>query len=70
MSRSFNLKYNRGGEIIEIIIRDSSGAKIDTFKCSINDFPKIIKIIERKYGIKVYPKKDRDIDWLRGDYPF
>lgn len=62
MSR-IKIDYNRGGEIIEVIIRDSSGAKIDTFKCQMKDFPRILNIIEKKYGLR----KDRDIDWLRGD---
>lgn len=68
MSHKFNLRYNRGGEIIELIVRDSSGTKIDVFKCSIKDFPRIIKIIEKKYGLNISRKSDRDIDWLRGDY--
>jgi hypothetical protein len=63
--KKLRIDYNRGDEIIEIIIRDSSGAKIDTFKSSMKDFPRILRIIERKYGLNL--KKDRDIDWLKKD---
>ena len=57
-----------GEEIFELIIRDASGGKIDTFKGLIKDFPRVIKIIERKYGIGTAPKKDRDLDWLKEDF--
>ena len=59
-------RYNEGGEIIEIIIRESSGAKIESYKFNISDsdrFSKIIYAVKKKYGLK--DRKDKDIDWLR-----
>ena len=66
--KKWNLSYNRGEEIFELIIRDSSGGKIETFKGFIKDFPRIVKIMERKYGITIKSRKDRDLDWLKEDY--
>jgi len=66
--------YNRSGEVVEIIIRDFSGAKIETFKFHINDKAtanKIMNLIYKKYGFEptINPKEivneDRDIDWLK-----
>ena len=59
-------KYNEGGEIIEIIIRESSGAKIESYKFHTSDIERanrILGIIKKKYGLDKQ-KKDRDIDWL------
>jgi len=62
------MRWNQGGEeIFELIIRDSSGAKLESFKGNMKDFPRIIKIIERKYGL-VFKKKDADLDWLKRDF--
>ena len=57
-----------GEEIFELIIRDSSGGKIETFKGFIKEFPRVVRIMERKYGIIIKPKKDRDLDWLKEDF--
>ena len=62
-------KYNEGGEIVEIIIRDSSGAKMDTFKFKLNDVKlanQILSTLKKKYDLGE-GKKDRDIDWLKRD---
>lgn len=68
MSR-FNLTYNRGGEIVELKIMDSNGYKLDTFKCTLKDFPKIISVINRKYGLNFHPEItkpiDKDLEWLK-----
>ena len=63
--RRFNLSYNNGGEIIDLVIRDGSGRKIDTFKCSLKDFPKIVNTIKRKYGIVFKQEVDKDLEWLK-----
>ena len=66
--------YNRSGEVVEIIIRDFSGAKIETFKFNISDKStanRIMNLIYRKYGFeptisaKESVNEDRDIDWLK-----
>ena len=59
-------KYNEGGEIIEIIIRDNTGAKIDTYKFKLNNIKlanQILATIKKKYGLG--ETKDKDIDWLK-----
>ena len=62
------MRYNEGGEIIEIIIRDSSGAKIENHKFQVNDkrvAKNILGSIMHKYGLTANAKKDdEDIGWL------
>jgi len=57
-------KYNEGGEIIEIIIRDNTGAKIETYKFKLGDkrADKVLQNIRKKYGLN--ETKDKDMDWL------
>ena len=63
-------EYSRKCEKVELIIRDYSGAKIDTFKWNIGDKnieKKIYNIVKNKYGLfkpEVQPK-DKDLDWLK-----
>lgn len=48
-----SVQYN-SGEIIEITIKDGSGARIDRFVCNSNDdlqLIKLIRIISYKYGM-------------------
>ena len=64
-------RYNQGGEIIEIIIRDSSGAKIESYKFHTQDkvlSNKIMNTLKSKYGLEEKNKEniDKDIDWLKG----
>lgn len=65
------MKYGQNGMIIEIIIRDANGSKIEGFKISSSDkksLKKAIRTISEKYGIE-FPlkedKKDKDLDWLK-----
>ena len=62
-------KYNEGGEIIEIIIRDNTGAKIDSYKFKLDNIKlanQILSTIKKKYGLGSSEKNiDRDIDWLK-----
>lgn len=65
------LKYNREGEIIEIIVRDAGGGKIETLKFSANDKKRIkyvVALLKSKYNVDLTPKKDKDIDWLKQDF--
>ena len=60
------MRYNQPGEIIEIIVRDFSGAKIDSYKFRLNEVDKIRRFfdaLKKKYAIDTSPI-DRDIDWL------
>lgn len=56
------LKHNRTDEIVEIIIRDFTGMKLDSFKFNLNE-KKVIKtvasILSNKYGL-IFPVKDED----------
>ena len=57
---------NSYGERIEIIVRDFSGAKIDSFRWSLQDKGtegKVLNIIRRKYGI--FKPYHQDLDWLK-----
>jgi hypothetical protein len=50
---SFN--YNRKGNIVEIIVRDYSGAKIEAHKCNIHDkkkYASILRYLKDKYGFE------------------
>lgn len=63
-------RYNQGGEIIEIIIRDNSGAKIESYKFQVSDKSlsiRIMNILKYKYGVASGSKTDdQDINWLKG----
>ena len=64
MGSSFN--YNRSGDIIEIIVRDFSGAKIDIFKFKVRDKNKanyVFKTLKKKYNLDIGKKSD--LDWIR-----
>lgn len=60
---SYNLNYSRSGEIIEILIKDGMGRRIDKFKGNIKDFNKFVGMIRRKYGLNYAPEV-KDLDWL------
>lgn len=54
------------GEFAELVLRDSSGAKLETFKWSLTDKQleqKIFSIIRNKYGI--FQRPDKDLNWAR-----
>lgn len=53
--------------LIEIIVREASGAKIESYKFKIKDKKQtrtIMNLLKHKYGFDVFPKKDKDISWL------
>ena len=52
---------------VEIIIREFSGEKLDSFICkNNNDYRKVIRIIYAKYGFTPYIKSD-NLAWLNKD---
>jgi len=65
------LKYNSIGTTVEIIIRDDSGAKLDSFKINSKDkksLRKILRLIREKYAIDFTPEfkdNERDLEWLK-----
>jgi len=61
-------RYDNAGDLIEIIIRDGSGGKIESYKFHIADHKKarnVISILKRKYNFLKEERKDKDIDWLK-----
>lgn len=56
--------YGQGGEVIEIIIRDNSGAKMETYKFKLNDkrVNHLFNNIKKKYGIE---DDNKDLNWLK-----
>lgn len=60
---------------VEVIIRDESMGKIETFKCRAVDFHKIAHILYKKYGIRYSPeiehplgfKKPQDLEWTNAN---
>tara|TARA_Y100000310_G_scaffold339488_2_gene432301 strand:+ start:1735 stop:1932 length:198 start_codon:yes stop_codon:yes gene_type:complete len=58
-------RYDQGGEIIEVIVRDGSGAKIESHKFRVADKQKagmVISTLRKKYGLFV--GKEKDLTWL------
>lgn len=59
-----------GADFVEVIIRDFSGAKIETFRWNIEDKKmeaSIISLLKKKYGMFKGDEGERDLKWLRGD---
>jgi len=59
--------YSFEGVIVEIIVRESSGSKIESHKIPIRDKQKthgVLYMLKQKYGFNDFPKKDKDIGWL------
>lgn len=60
----YSEKSKRGYKV-EVIIRDNNWSKIDTLKTDSNNFYKILKILEKKYDIKLRPTtKQKQVEWL------
>lgn len=52
---------NNNGIVVELIIKESSGMKIDSFRFNNNhDYSKISKVLEEKYGFKREVEKDKE----------
>lgn len=57
------VEYGRGGEIVEIIVRECSGRKLDRFVFNGLDskrFGKVLKILKEAYGFS--PENFPEID--------
>jgi hypothetical protein len=62
------MRLDSEGIIIEIIVRESSGSKIESHKVRVKDKHKtnsLLYMLKKKYGFNDFPKKDKDIDWLK-----
>lgn len=61
--------YNKGDEIIEVTIRDQTGARIEIRRCNLADEEEcgnIIRWLKDKYGFRAKINKD----WLALDTEF
>ncbi len=73
MKRNFWVaKQGNYGDVIEITVKDSSGAKIETWIFNINDNKKasrVLRILKEKYDFnpKTSFKEEKDLSWLRDD---
>ena len=62
--------YGGGGETIEITVRDSSGAKLESWRVETKDVARLKQIyraLKTKYNLDMFVKegkKDKDLDWL------
>ena len=59
--------FHRGGLLIEVIVRDETNAKLDTFKSNSKNFPRVVGLLWKKYGIRsrFEKKKDEDLGWMK-----
>jgi len=64
-------KYGQGGETVEIIVRDVSGAKLESWRVETHDVGRLKQIynsIKNKYNLNLFltdkGKKDKDLGWL------
>jgi hypothetical protein len=66
---SYSRTCNERGLNVEVVIRDESMSKIESFKCKADDFHKIAHILYKKYGIRYKPEidgffnKPKDLQW-------
>jgi len=63
------LRYNQDSEIVEVIVRDAAGGKIETFKFRTRDIERhkhVARVLKEKYGVDFSGiPKDKDLDWLQ-----
>lgn len=60
-----SLNYMRNGDMIEIIVRDPTGAKIETIKCHQGNkrrYSEILKYLKDKYGFEPEIDIDKSIN--------
>jgi hypothetical protein len=52
-------------QIFETIILDVDGRKLETWKVMKKDYPRVLKILNQKWGLNliIKDKKERDLDW-------
>jgi len=57
-------------EIFTTLIEDSDGRKIGKWVVLKRDYPKVVKILNHKFGLNMKikeGKKSQDLDWAMGD---
>lgn len=68
-------RFNEQDDNGEVIIRDSTGKKIDSLTFNKKTFSKVVGYLKIKYGFQINPadldnKKDIDNNWLNLDNNF
>ena len=56
------IKYNSGRGILKVRIEDQTGALQENWTIMMDDFPKWVGIMCKKYGFKIQREKT-DLDW-------
>ncbi len=62
------LDGNFRGDTIELIVRDSSRVKLESWTINVNDKKRARQImlhLKKSYGIDFGIKLDKDLDWLK-----
>lgn len=61
-----SVRYNQGDEILEVTVRDATGARIEVRRCNLKDdreINKLIKWLVDKYNVRIkYDNKILSID--------
>jgi len=68
MKRHVWVKRNIHVDTIEIIVKDSSMKKLESWVININDKKRarqIMRILKDSYGIDFGVVEDKDLDWLK-----
>lgn len=68
MKRHVWIKKNIHVDTVEIIVRDSSMKKLESWVININDKKRarqIMGILKVSYGIDFGVSEDKDLDWLK-----
>lgn len=58
------INYSSSADIILIEVKDYSGAKLDSFKCPVNDkkkYSQILSYLKDKYGFEPEIKPDKSV---------
>jgi len=55
-------------ELFITIIKDENGNELDSWKVMKKDYPRVLRILNKKYGLGIYiidkkNKKDKDLNW-------
>jgi len=50
-------------EIFIVVVQDQNGKEKEKWTIMKSDFYKVVRILNDKYGLNVFKKKDRDLDW-------
>ena len=64
---SFNKIRMGQEELFTTVVEDQDGRKIEEWKVMKRDFPKVVEILFKKFGLKrkQTENEDRDLDWIK-----